>query len=72
MENGGCSSDGGSDTASLQSEAPRLALLPSRPQGSVASSVLAEATEASALDSPADGGSTVDDGSVADGVRGAR
>ena len=41
-------------------------------QGSVASSVLAEATEASVQDSLADGASSVDEGSVAAGIRGGR
>lgn len=45
--------------------APRL-------QGSVASSVLAEATEASLLDSLADGTSSIDEGSLVDSIRGNR
>ncbi|KAK9909122.1 hypothetical protein WJX75_007516 [Coccomyxa subellipsoidea] len=70
-------SDAGSETASLQSEPPtlRLSATPSHPrmaQGSVASSVLAEATEASVLDSLADGASSVDEGSVAEEIRGNR
>ncbi|EIE25588.1 P-loop containing nucleoside triphosphate hydrolase protein [Coccomyxa subellipsoidea C-169] len=64
-------SDAGSDTASVQSEPPSLRTPPHppRPPGSIASSMLAEATEASALDSLADGASSVDEGSFADGIR---
>ncbi|CAL8460864.1 g395 [Coccomyxa elongata] len=71
-------SDASSDTASNRSESSNLRLAAMTPQhaprlqGSVASSVLAEATEASLLDSLADGTSSIDEGSLVDSIRGNR
>lgn len=71
-------SDASSDTTSNRSESSNLRLAAMTPQhaprlqGSVASSVLAEATEASLLDSLADGTSSIDEGSLVDSIRGNR